>query len=94
MNRYARLSKFGAGFAQRAKAVRRKPGSTWHLDGMFMTLCGEPYLLWRAVDEHGAELDVLVQKRRDKAAARAHVGEPEQHLVGRLEKQAAPQTSR
>jgi putative transposase len=48
MNRYARLSKFGAGFAQRAKAVRRKPGSTWHLDGMFMTLCGEPYLLWRA----------------------------------------------
>lgn len=34
-----------------------------------MTLRGEPYLLWRAVDEHGTELDVLVQKRRDKAAA-------------------------
>jgi putative transposase len=31
---------------------------------------GEPYLLWRAVDEQGAELDVLVQKRRDKAAAK------------------------
>ncbi len=30
----------------------------------------EPYLLWRAVDEHGTELDVLVQKRRDKAAAK------------------------
>jgi transposase-like protein len=30
---------------------------------MFVTLRGEPYLLWRAVDEHGAELDVLVQKR-------------------------------
>ncbi|BCG04719.1 hypothetical protein PPGU19_092870 (plasmid) [Paraburkholderia sp. PGU19] len=40
------------------------------LDEMFVTLRGEPYLLWRAVDEHGAELDVLVQKRRDKAAAR------------------------
>jgi len=36
---------------------------------MFVTLRGEPYLLWRAVDQHGAELDVLVQKRRDKAAA-------------------------
>jgi putative transposase len=34
-----------------------------------VTLRGEPYLLWRAVDEHGVELDVLVQKRRDKAAA-------------------------
>jgi putative transposase len=62
--------KFGTRFAQCAKAARRKPGSTWHLDKMFVTLRGEPYLLWRAVDEHGAELDVLVQKRRDKAAAR------------------------
>ena len=33
---------------------------TWRLDEM-------PYLLWRAVDEHGAELDVLVQKGRDTA---------------------------
>ncbi len=31
---------------------------------------GEPYLLWRAVDRHGAELDILLQKRRDKAAAK------------------------
>jgi putative transposase len=37
---------------------------------MFVMLRGEPYRLWRAVDEHGAELDVLVQKRRDKAAAK------------------------
>ena len=37
---------------------------------MFVTLLGELYLLWRAMDEHGAELDVLVQKRRDKAAAK------------------------
>ena len=42
--------KFGASFAHRAKAARRKPGSTWHLDEMFVTLRGEPYLLWRAVD--------------------------------------------
>lgn len=62
--------KFGAGFADRVKAARRKPGSTWHLDEMFVTLRGEPYLLWRAVDEHGAELDILLQRRRDKAAAK------------------------
>ena len=62
--------KFGASFAHRAKGVRRKPGSTWHLDEMFVTLRGEPYLLWRAVDQHGTELDVLLQKRRDKAAAK------------------------
>jgi putative transposase len=35
-----------------------------------LRLRGEPYLLWRAVDKHAAELDVLVQKRRDKAAAK------------------------
>jgi putative transposase len=52
------------------KAARRKPGSTWRLDEVFVALRGEPYLLWRAVDEHGAELDILVQKRRDKAAAK------------------------
>lgn len=62
--------KFGPVFAHCAKTARRKPGSTWHLDEMFVTLRGEPYLLWRAVDEHGAELDILLQKRRDKTAAK------------------------
>ncbi|BFG80303.1 hypothetical protein PTKU46_83370 [Paraburkholderia terrae] len=63
-------NKFGAGFAHRVKAARRRPGTTWHLDEVFLTLRGEPYLLWRAVDQHGAELDILLQKRRDKAAAK------------------------
>ncbi|MFM0069368.1 IS6 family transposase [Paraburkholderia aspalathi] len=62
--------KFGAGFVRRVKAARRKPGSTWHLDEMFVTLRGEPYLLWRAVDEHGVELDIMLQERCDKAAAK------------------------
>jgi putative transposase len=53
--------KFGTGFAHRATAARRKPGSTWHLDEMFISLRGEPYLLWRAVDEHGVEPDILLQ---------------------------------
>jgi hypothetical protein len=58
--------KLGKDFAHRVKVARRKPGSTWHPDEMFVTLRGEPYLLWRAVDEHGAELDILSQERRDK----------------------------
>jgi putative transposase len=37
---------------------------------MFVSLRGEPYLLWRTVDEHGARLDILVQKRWDKTAAK------------------------
>jgi putative transposase len=44
----------------------KSPGPTY----LFVTLRGEPYLLWRAVDEHGVELDILLQKRRDKAAAK------------------------
>ena len=39
-------------------------------DEVFVTLRGESYLLWRAVDQHGVELDILLQKRRDKAAAK------------------------
>lgn len=62
--------KFGTDFARSVKAARRKPGNTWHLDEMTVSLRGEPYLLWRAVDEHGAALDILLQKRRDKAAAK------------------------
>ncbi|KAG8148724.1 IS6 family transposase [Burkholderia catarinensis] len=62
--------KFGAGFAHRVKVSRRKPGATWHLDEVFVTLRGEPWLLWRAVDQHGVELDILLQKRRDKTAAK------------------------
>ncbi|WP_320533898.1 IS6 family transposase [Robbsia andropogonis] len=62
--------RFGAQFAHCAKAVRRRPGSTWHLDELFVKLRGEPYVLWRAVDEHGMELDVLLQKKRDKATAK------------------------
>ncbi|SOF01931.1 hypothetical protein SAMN05446635_10061 [Burkholderia sp. OK233] len=57
-------AKCGTSVAHREKAVRCKPGSTWYPDEMFVTLRGEPYLLWRAVDEHGAELDILLRTHR------------------------------
>ena len=44
----------------------KSPGPTY----LFVTLRGESWVLWRAVDEHGTELDILLQKRRDKAAAK------------------------
>jgi putative transposase len=62
--------RFGTQFARRAKAVRSTLRSTWHFDELMLKLRGEPYVLWRAVDEHGTELDVLLQKRRTKAAAK------------------------
>lgn len=42
----------------------------WYFVQMFVSLRGGPYPQWRAVDEHGTELDILLQKRRDKAAAK------------------------
>lgn len=62
--------KFGVGFAHRIKANRRRLGATWHLDEIFVTLRGEPHSLWRAVDEQGTEIDILLQNLRDKAAAK------------------------
>ena len=58
--------RFGAQLARRAKAARGKPGSTWHLDELMLKLRGKPYVLWR----DGIELDVLLQTRRNKAAAK------------------------
>jgi putative transposase len=40
------------------------------MDEVFISIAGEPYWLWRAVDQHGFVLDVLVQRRRDIRAAR------------------------
>lgn len=42
----------------------------WHLDEVFVTIGGERKYLWRAVDQDGNVLDILVQSRRDKTAAR------------------------
>jgi putative transposase len=52
--------KFRGYFARRVKAARHKSGNTWHLDEVFVALRGEPYLLWHAVDQRGAELDILL----------------------------------
>ena len=62
--------KFGADFARRLRCRRPRPGDTWHLDEVFIRINGELHYLWRAVDQHGVVLDILVQGRRNGAAAK------------------------
>src|SRR5215203_4546786 len=62
---------FGPAIARRLRARRPKPPrGRWHLDEMFVRIGGQQMYLWRAVDAEGEVLDVLVQARRDNAAAR------------------------
>nr|WP_202499231.1 IS6 family transposase [Streptomyces sp. SID5476] len=60
-------AKFGQPYAGALRRRQPRPGDTWHLDEVFIKINGEQQYLWRAVDQDG---NVLVQKRRDKDAAR------------------------
>src|SRR5215218_6944993 len=62
--------KFGQAFANQIR--RRLPGAgdKWHLDEVVIMIAGVKHWLWRAVDQTGFVLDVLVQSRRDKRAAK------------------------
>ena len=62
--------KFGPAFARRLRRRRPRPSSRWHLDEMVVLIGGKRMYLWRAVDDEGEVLDVLVQRRRDKSAAK------------------------
>ncbi len=44
-------------------------GDTWYLDELFVNIQGRQQYLWRAVDEDGDTIDILVQSRRDRRAA-------------------------
>ena len=61
--------KFGQLFAHNLRKSRPAPSTRWHLDEMVVRIGRDRMYLWRAVDDEGEVLDVLVQKRRNKAAA-------------------------
>jgi transposase-like protein len=61
--------KFGPAFARTLRRLRPRPADPWHLDEMVVSIQGRRMDLWRAVDSEGEILDILVQPRRDKAAA-------------------------
>ncbi|MFG2480872.1 IS6 family transposase [Streptomyces fagopyri] len=62
--------KFGQQYANGLRRRRPQPSDKWHLDEVFIKVNGEQKYLWRAVDQDGNVLDILVQSRRDTAAAR------------------------
>lgn len=61
---------FGLAVAKRICNTALGRGDKWHLDEVVVTIRGKKHWLWRAVDQHGAVLDVLIQSRRDQAAAK------------------------
>jgi transposase-like protein len=62
--------KFGQQFANRIRRRLPRTGNKWHLDEVVLKIAGVQHWLWRAVDQTGIVLDVLVQRRRDKQAAK------------------------
>ena len=55
-----------------AKSLRKKQGALgdrWFLDEVFVKINGKQHYLWRAVDQDGCELDILITKKRDKKSA-------------------------
>ena len=61
--------KFGPQIARNLKRRRPAPSPRWHLDEMVVNVRGKRFYLWRAVDDEGEVLDLVVQQRRDTEAA-------------------------
>lgn len=62
--------KFGQSYANALRCKSPRPGDRWHLDEVFLKINGRVHYLWRAVDQDGDVLDILVQSHRDKKAAK------------------------
>ena len=62
--------KFGQGYANELRRRQPKRGDKWHLDEVVLTIKGRQHYLWRAVDQNGHVLDILMQSRRNRQAAK------------------------
>jgi len=62
--------KFGQAFANQIRRRLPAVGDKWHCDEVVMTVAGKKHWLWRAMDQNGLVLDILVQSRRDTRAAK------------------------
>jgi putative transposase len=61
--------KFGSAISRNLRSIRPRPHDRWHLDEIVVSIGGQRMYMWRAVDSEGEVLDILIQRRRDKAAA-------------------------
>ncbi len=61
--------KFGPDYARKLKKRQGRLGDTWHIDEVFVTMQGERHYLYRAVDQEGDVIDILLQHRRNQRAA-------------------------
>ncbi len=64
------ISKFGSQTARNLRRRQARPGDVWYLDEVAVKWAGETFWLWHAVDQHGTVLEEILQKRRDKRAAK------------------------
>ena len=62
--------KFGPLIARTLRRRQPRPGDVWHLDEVVVKIAGRSFWLWRAVDQHGAVLEEILQPKRDKRAAK------------------------
>ena len=62
--------KFGPRFGQSLKRWEGRLGDTWHVDEVSISIRGQVHYLWRAVDQDGDVIDILVQHRRNAQAAK------------------------
>ena len=89
--------KFGTEYARTLKRRERRLGDTWYLDELFVNIQGQRQYLWRAVDQDGDVIDILVQPRRDRRAAerffrrllKGQGGEPRRLVTDKLRSYSA-----
>ena len=62
--------KFGPSYSRTLRRKQGRLGDIWHVDELFITIQGQRLYLWRAVDQDGDVIDILVTKRRDRRAAK------------------------
>ena len=80
--------KFGPTYARSLRRKQGRLGDIWHVDELFIKIRGERHYLWRAIDQDGDVIDILVTRRRDRKAAKRffrkmlkHQGKPPWKLV-------------
>jgi hypothetical protein len=89
--------KFGLGIARRIRSPALARGDKWHLDEVVVTINDRKHWLWRAVDQHGAALDVLVQSPARPArgpAAHAQISQETQSRAARVDHRQAQKLCR